>query len=389
MMEDKVVIIGGDHHNTLGLVRSYGIKGIKPDVILIGPTVDGFVMKSKFVSEGTRCQSAAEAVETLIKQYGGYSGNVVVQTASDESGAALDDNISRIPPHIKIPNAKGHLSYLMNKDNMCQLAQSVGLNVPQYKLIHPVDIADKVDKDIVYPCITKAISSLNGGKSDTTICQNAEELIAFLKKDHICPSIIVEQFIDKDIEFQFFGLSLNGGEEIIIPGHSHIHRPGIQNEYYFPYIENDESFAETLKRAKAFIKEAEYSGLFSVEFLRGKDGKDYFLEMNFRNDGNAICVTDAGFNLPYVWYLFETGKDYKKELVSSVFKPVEFCPDVIYYYHMMDGELSFREWYRTTKRSNSFTMYYKGDNRQFWYNMRANMRGFASSLVKRILHIKR
>ena len=381
-MKDKIVIIGGDHHNTLGLVRSYGIKDIKSDVILIGPTVDGFVLKSKYVSQGFRVHSPQEAVNCLINLYGNYDGIVVVQTSSD-------DAIETIPSHIKIPNAKGQLSYLMNKDNMCQVAKSVGLNVPQYTLVHPAEIVDKVDDGVIYPCITKAISSLDGGKSDTTICQSAHELISFLKKDHRCPNVIVEQFIEKEIEFQFFGLSLNGGEDIIIPGHSHIHRPGIQNEYYFPYIENDESFDDTLSKAKDFIKKVKYSGLFSVEFLRGKDGKDYFLEMNFRNDGNAICVTDAGFNLPYVWYLSEAGKDYKKELSSYIFKSVEFCPDVIYFYHMMNGELSFREWYNTTKRSNSFTMFYKGDNKPFWYNMKANVRGFASSMVKRIFQIKR
>ncbi len=388
-MKDKIVIIGGDHHNTLGLVRSYGIKGIKADVILIGPTVDGFVLKSKYVGEGFRVQSPQEAVDCLINHYGNDDGIVVVQTSSDEAGAALDDAIEIIPSRIKIPNAKGRLSYLMNKDNMCQVAKSVELNVPQYTLVHPAEIVDKVDGGIIYPCITKAISSLDGGKSDTTICHSAHELIAFLKKGHRCPNVIVEQFIEKEIEFQFFGLSLNGGEDIIIPGHSHIHRPGIQNEYYFPYIENDESFADTLSKAKDFIKKAKYSGLFSVEFLRGKDGKDYFLEMNFRNDGNAICVTDAGFNLPYVWYLYQTGGDYQSELSKSQFKAIEFCPDVIYFYHMMNGELSFKEWYHTTKRSNSFTMFYKGDNKPFWYNMKANVRGFASSIVKRILNIKR
>ena len=280
MMKNKVVIIGGDHHNTLGLVRSYGVKGIKPDVILIGPIVDGFVMKSKYVGQGFRVQSPQEAVDSLINHYGDYDGAVVVQTSSDEAGAALDGVIEKIPCHFKIPNAMGRLSYLMNKDNMCQVAKSVGLNIPQYILVHPAEIVDKVDNGIIYPCITKAISSLDGGKSDTTICQSANELIAFLKKEHICPNVIVEQFIEKEIEFQFFGLSLNAGEKIIIPGHSHIHRPGIQNEYYFPYIENDESFADTLSKKKAFITATRYSGLFSVEFLRGKDGKDYFLEMN-------------------------------------------------------------------------------------------------------------
>ena len=388
-MEDKVVIIGGDHHNTLGLVRSYGVKGIKPDVILIGPTVDGFVMKSKFVGDGIRCQSSTEAAELLISRYTAFNGKVVVQIASDDSAAALDAVYAKFPEHIIIPHAKGRLSYLMNKDNMCQLASSVGLNVPQYKVVHPASIIEQLDDTIVYPCITKAISSLDGSKSDTTICHNEAELLSFLKKEHICPTVIVEQFIDKDIEFQFFGLSLNGGEEIIIPGHSHIHRPGIQNEYYFPYIENDSFFTGTLEKAKEFIKKSDYSGLFSIEFLRGKDGKDYFLEMNFRNDGNAICVTDAGYNLPYIWFLYHTGRDYRNELNKSQFHPVEFCPDVIYFYHMLNGELSFMEWFRNTRRSNSYTMYYKGDNQPFWFNMRANMRGFASSIVKRMLHIKR
>lgn len=27
----------------------------------------------------------------------------------------------------------------------------------------------------------------------------------------------------------------------------------------------------------------------------------YFLETNFRNDGNAFCVTESGVNLPVVW----------------------------------------------------------------------------------------
>lgn len=385
-MKNKVVIIGDDSHNTLGMVRSYGIKGIKPDVILVTGAKPWVVMKSKYVGNGLRCKSPKEAVDLLLSQYGNYNGVVVVQSASDGTAAALDNVLMKLPNHIVVPNAKGGLAQIMNKDNMCRLALSVGLVVPQYITIHPKDIGERLDKDIIYPCITKAISSLEGGKSDTTICQNDKELLAFLKKDNICQTIIIEQYIDKDIEFQFFGLSLNGGEEIIIPGHSHIHRPGIQNEYYFPFVENDDSFSDTLDKAKIFIQKAHYSGLFSVEFLRGKDGIDYFLEMNFRNDGNAICVTDAGFNLPYIWYLYQTGGDYQKELANSTYRPIDFCPDLIYFNHMLRGELSFGEWYRTTKRSNSFTVFFKGDNRPFWSDLSKSIKGFISTFIKRVMH---
>lgn len=385
-MQNKVVIIGGDHHNTLGLVRSYGIRGINPTVFLIGQKGDGFVMKSRYTGEVLRCHSSSEAVERLVSCFSKYEGVVVVQAASDEAAAALDSAIEIVPRHIKIPNAEGRLVNLMNKDNMCNKALAVGLNVPQYEIIHTDEDRGRISESIVYPCITKAISSLEGGKSDTEICKNEEELLAFISNDHRCPTIIVEQFIDKDFEFQFFGLSLDGGDTIIIPGHSHIHRPGIQNEYYFPFIENDSSFSETLEKAKSFIKAVKYSGLFSMEFIRGKDGIDYFLEINFRNDGNAICVTDAGVNLPFIWYLHHIGGDYKSELDNSHFTPVEFCPDVIYFYHMLRGELSLKQWFITRKGCNSFTNYYKGDNKPYWFNVSANLLGFTKTLIKRVLH---
>ena len=383
-MKDNVVIIGGDHHNTLGLVRSYGIRGIKPTVILIGQTVDGFVTKSRFVGDCFRCQSSHEAVAKLISCFSHSNQMVVVQTSSDAAAAALDSALGELPTLFRVPNAGGELTHLMNKDEMCRLAISVGLNVPWYKTIRTNDIKARGNTDIVYPCITKAVSSLEGGKADTAVCQNEAEFLAFLNSGFRCPVLLIEQFINKDFEFQLFGLSLDAGKEIIIPGHSHIHRPGIQNEYYFPYIENDASFFETLDKTRAFIKAAKYSGLFSMEFLRGKDGKDYFLEINFRNDGNAICVTDAGFNLPYIWYLYHTGGDYHLELQKSTFKSVEFCPDVIYFYHMLKGELSFYDWYITRKRCNSFTNYYKGDNKPYWINLFNNLVGFIKTIIKRL-----
>ena len=34
---NRVLIIGGDHYNALGLVRCFGVNGIKPDGILTEP----------------------------------------------------------------------------------------------------------------------------------------------------------------------------------------------------------------------------------------------------------------------------------------------------------------------------------------------------------------
>ena len=51
------------------------------------------------------------------------------------------------------------------------------------------------------------------------------------------------------------------------------------------------------------------------------------MEINFRNDGNAICVTAAGFNLPYIWYLYNTGGNYREEIEASKVKPTYVMPE--------------------------------------------------------------
>lgn len=41
--------------------------------------------------------------------------------------------------------------------------------------------------------------------------------------------------------------------------------------------------------------------IFSVDFIKGKDGILYFLEVNFRNSAWSYPSTCAGVNLPYLW----------------------------------------------------------------------------------------
>lgn len=381
-MEDKVLIVGGNHHNTLGVIRSFGRKGIEPDVIIIGVKQNPFVEKSKYIGKISYCETLEDGINRVISDYSNQYKKIVVIPTSDISAAAFDKEYGKLPSNVIIPGAKGKLSELMDKDNMCQLAQSFGLIVPVYKKVNTGDVTCMNLTDVKYPCITKAISSLKGGKDETIIAHDENVLLSFLKGINQNASIIIEEYIEKEIEFQFFGLSLNGGKEIIIPGHSHIHRPGIQNEYYFPYILNDESFKDTENKVRKYLSTVNFTGLFSAEFIRGKDGVDYFLEINFRNDGNAICVTDAGYNLPYIWYLYNIGGDYESEIKNSSFQEVNFCPDVVYLFHMLNGELSLKEWYRTVKKSNSFTSYDKDDIKPFYALLSWQKIGIFLSFIK-------
>ena len=113
--------------------------------------------------------------------------------------------------------------------------------------------------------------------------------------------ILLQEFIKKDNEIAFEGISVNGGEEIFLP---------IQGEYLriedgtFGTYKKNELFHESeefkIKLSKVF-KEIHYSGVFEVEFIRDLSGKLYFLEINFRHTQYNHALTDMGVNFSKLW----------------------------------------------------------------------------------------
>ena len=118
-----------------------------------------------------------------------------------------------------------------------------------------------------------------------------------------------------------------------------------------------------------FIKACNYSGLFSLEFIRCKDGFDYFLEINFRNDGNAYSVTASGLNLPYIWVAFNAGVDFSDEL-SKIIKTTIVMPELIDIFHVIKKDISLKQWIKDVKSTDSFLYYHKDDKYPFFYQIK-------------------
>ena len=99
------------------------------------------------------------------------------------------------------------------------------------------------------------------------------------------------------MEIDYFGMSLKG--KVYIDYHDEISRfPNGAYGYYgaIKRCEHD----ETWNKCVAMMKEIGYNGLFDIEFLKDKDGKLHFMEVNFRVDGGIYKVT-PGVNLPAEW----------------------------------------------------------------------------------------
>ena len=383
-MNNKVVVIGSNHQNPLGVIEAFGRKGIKTYAIILSKLCKSFVLESKYVAQGWICLTDESAIEYMLQNFTDSKNKTVVFACSDDAASLLDRNYNKLKNYFYLPGipSEGLLTSWMDKVKMNNTAKKLGLSIPKTWNINDVEKA----KEIVYPCLTKPNISAGHGKAGFRICYSEDELNDFLKNKKYFPEIQVQKFVEKEFEFQFIGCSLNGGEEIIIPGRTHIKDTiDFNNIVFLKYCRLESSFDNLLLKCHKYVRATGYSGLFSIEFLKGKDDIDYFLEMNFRNDGNAICVTSAGTNLPYIWYLHATEGDYKKEIESSYVNEVYSTPEDSYFLAMLDGKVSFKEWRRNMRKVTSYLTYFKDNRKPFYALMRLQSGTIVKSIIKRIL----
>lgn len=351
---NKVFVIGGDHHNTLGVIRGLGERGILSNLILISSERKTFVDSSKYVSQKWIVKDNEQILDVLLANK--KKEKAVVICCSDYVSGVIDENYDLLKDHYYLPGGdySGAISVLMNKNRMAELAKKIGLPIPQTFMLTS---RDKACDDIL-PCIVKPIISRNGKKSDIQIIKTKADLNVFLSQNDPT-DYQIQSFIDKDFEYQLIGCRTNSGD-VIIPGVSIILRPCKgSNTSFLHYIPLRTGFCD-IKSAKKYVNETGYKGLFSLEFLRDKNGNDYFMEMNFRNDGNAICVTAAGISLPYIWYQDCIGYSYKEELKKNI-RSVYIMPDMAELKLLLTKQISPSEYINDFRKTDRFMEFDKND----------------------------
>ena len=95
---NSVIIIGGNHHNTLGVIRAMGYKGVKPTVILISNAKSNNVGKSRYIKELIVVSNENDALDYLLRNKENNRGAVII-ACSDGASSMLDLNRDVLKPH--------------------------------------------------------------------------------------------------------------------------------------------------------------------------------------------------------------------------------------------------------------------------------------------------
>ena len=124
MVQCPIVVIGGIHHNTLGVIRSLGFAGFSDiKLILVGNEAD-FVSRSKYIKKQNvfKIESDTHLPEVLLKIGKESATRPVVICSSDSSISVIDQNFDELSKYLVLPNAKnkqGEINRLIKKlDNM-------------------------------------------------------------------------------------------------------------------------------------------------------------------------------------------------------------------------------------------------------------------------------
>lgn len=385
-MNNKIIVFGGNHHNTLGVIRSLGESGIQPILILHGSTTS-FVAQSKYISKVHYAVNEEKSIELLINLYGKESLRPLIICCSDGASHYVDIYYNQLKEKFIFPNAgeEGRITRLMNKETMRILAEECNLPSPRTWIMNKTDA---IPANIEYPCIIKPLMSIEGSKSDIHTCQNFESLFNDIQHVHT-PQIQIQEFIDKEYEFQLIGCRIKTSkiDEIIIPGISYIIRSSaVSNTGFLKYSPIEELKDINIKDVEKFIRKTQYTGLFSIEFIKSKVGKTYFMEINFRNDGNSYAVTGAGCNLPYIWAKGMITNTINDNIKIST--PTLVIPELIdFLQNVLTHRISFFHWLKDIIKSDTYLLYNKNDPKPFWNEVKYWRQRALNKLKRNILDV--
>ena len=301
MRQDQLVIVFAiEHYNPLGVIRTLGKRGIRPDYIAEKGRVR-LSSKSKYLNKVHEVENVEEGYEVLLREYGKVyeSGKKPIIICSDDKTIGhLDQHYDELKDKFIFFNAgkQGRIIDYMDKFRILGLAKKHGLNILDSRVVKRGDIPG----DLKYPIITKSISPNSGGwKSDVFICENSYELNEAFKKIK-SEEVLLQQFVEKKNEYAVEGCSVNHGKHTLLSIYSTYNY--LIKGYYSPYRTSG-SFhnPEIEKGLRGMIEEIGFEGIFDAEFLIGPDDQYYFLEVNFRNTTWSYASDVLGMPLAYLW----------------------------------------------------------------------------------------
>jgi carbamoylphosphate synthase large subunit len=239
----------------------------------------------------------------------------------------------------------------MDKSHQKEVAKSVGFDVADARVLEINNGVYSIPSNIKYPCYTKPLATVNGGKCGMRRCNNNNELAAalddFILHRNQTGKILVEDY--KKINKEYALLGFSDGENVFIPGILQLLT--ISQQYKGIALQGRvtsiSGFEDVVEKFRQLVVKIGFVGLFDIDFYES-DGKMYFCELNLRFGGSGYAITKMGCNLPAMMVEYFAGGDidvWKKPVMGeAVYTNERMC-----FVDWMSGFITLDEYQRYMK----------------------------------------
>lgn len=364
--QNKVIIIGGDHHNGLGLARIFGSNGKRVTAIVISKKKYSWIATSKYIENHKIFKSEKEAFDHILSTYVNNPLKPLLIPYSDAAALELDCRLNEFKEKFIVPsinNEQGRIAAMMDKDAQYKWAVEHNIKMAQSLVFNVNDDIKLVAKTINFPIILKPIVSAQGSKFDINICNSEAELkqsINLLRQKNY-EKILVQKYLSNRSELLIVGAIANN---YVFSVHRVIRRwPDPGGCGSFSKLIHDKDIIEKCSLIIKSVAEFGYKGLIDIETFF-VDGNIYLNEINWRNSGGGFRAINDGFFYAFWWYKWVLTKS-----LLSEWKPCENSWSMVEYAdvrHIFKLNLSPIRWFCNLIRCDNFALWNKNDLKPFF-----------------------
>lgn len=357
-----VIIIGGNHHNPLGVVRSFGVNGIRPyGIIVVGKEKNSFVAKSRYWKKTWLASTDAEAIEIMKRNFCNRAQKPVVITCSDSIAMEIDLRLDELKEHFILPtmgNCQGAIAELMDKHKQVEFCEKNGLLMAKSWI---VDLqSDDWPEDITYPVFFKPVTSAEGVKLDIKRCDDEEISKKYKEvlRDKGYKRFLLQEYIPFDRELVFDGSTAD--EDAFIISENVREWPLTGGTNCFFVVDGNTSLQKSCLRILDVMKKSHFTGCFDVE-LFDYNGKIYVNEFNWRNTGNSFFALGTNVHYAVIWYLSKIGEDVSYLQHTTTDTNQYAMNEATDTRNILCHRVSFLEWLCDWKKTKSFALWFSKD----------------------------
>lgn len=352
------ILFGEGNYNTLGVLHCMAAKGVDVFLLLVGSgkrVLHGeFIGYSRFARYGHSVKDEREGLSWLLAHQSGFPQGTIIYPTSDTAETFLDENYNELSTHFHFPNCgmQGEVTRLMEKDVQINLAAQHNIRTLQSMYTNNADC--DLSK-VAYPCMVKPLISISGSKGDMCVCGNREELDEALSSAKHTKDFIIQKYIQNEADLLFLGIRMPNGE-VWIP--SLVKKPGVSSTGEYTHAIVTTAVSEhlpELEEVRAFVSALNYVGPFSIEFGLEK-GRNYFFEINLRNDGTSHYPLSSGINIAYVYYRACKGQLRPDDMCYTIGE-YPMVDEILDIRRVLTHEISIGEWWKLFCEAKAYRHY--------------------------------